>query len=236
MTIAEKLSLIARNVQKVFDGGKKTEYNAFWDNYQENGNRKNYFCAFSGVGWTPETFKPKHPIKPDSAYMIFGQSCKAFVNQSDLSEDVVIDFSETSNMQYMFYTNTIIETLGVINASKATNITGMFGQATALREIEQIIFTADTGKYQNSNPFQNCSKLKHVIFSGVVACNGINLQWSTNLDIESLRSLLNCLIKTNANGKTITLASNHESLIENDTEAKTQLEAAKSAGWTIVYN
>lgn len=234
MTIAEKLQLIAKNVQKVFDGGKKAEHDAFWNEYQQNGTLTNYSGAFAGRGWTEETFKPKHKIKPDNAYMMFGQQSGAIIHQSNCS--VEIDFSNCANMQYTFYTNDNVLTLGVIDASKAIIITGLFGNSKNLKSVESLIFTENTGKQAASNPFQNCTGLESVGFEGVITCNGINLQWSTNLDIESLRSLLNCLIKTKANGKTITLASNHESLIENDTEAKTQLESAKTAGWTIVYN
>ena len=42
MSIADKLRLIANNVQKVFDGGRKAEYDAFWDSFQKNGAAANY--------------------------------------------------------------------------------------------------------------------------------------------------------------------------------------------------
>lgn len=67
MKIEEKVRTIIENTPKVYEAGKKAEYDAFWDSYQNNGNRKNYRGAF-GVGFTPETFKPKYPIIPRRSY------------------------------------------------------------------------------------------------------------------------------------------------------------------------
>lgn len=62
----EALSLddMATEVSKVFDVGKKAEYDAFWDNLQQNGNRKHYANAFSFVGWNDDIYNPKYPIVP----------------------------------------------------------------------------------------------------------------------------------------------------------------------------
>lgn len=67
MSTANKLTTIAENVQKVYEAGKKAEYDAFWDTFQQNGNRKNYQNAF-GSCFTPEIFKPKYAIVPKRAY------------------------------------------------------------------------------------------------------------------------------------------------------------------------
>ena len=81
MSIAEKLKTIAENEQKVFDAGKKAEYDRFWDAYQENGNRTSYLCAFGGRAWTDETFKPKYPInKISNATNMFWYSAIAHID------------------------------------------------------------------------------------------------------------------------------------------------------------
>ena len=64
MSIAEKLAKIAENEQAVFEAGVKSEYDRFWDVYQENGNMTYYAYAFAGVGWTQSVFKPKYNIEP----------------------------------------------------------------------------------------------------------------------------------------------------------------------------
>ena len=61
MSIAENLTTIAKNQQKVFDAGVKSEYDRFWDNYQKNGEPMSYAMAF-GSKWDDITFKPKYPI------------------------------------------------------------------------------------------------------------------------------------------------------------------------------
>ena len=70
MTSAEKLMKIAENELKVFQEGKKSQYDEFWDNFQENGNRTVYVSCF-GSGWTADTLKPKYTIKPINANMMF---------------------------------------------------------------------------------------------------------------------------------------------------------------------
>ncbi len=62
MSIAEKFEKIA---DAVYEKGKQAEYDRFWDEFQENGNRRFYSYAFSGYGWTNENFKPKYPIVTD---------------------------------------------------------------------------------------------------------------------------------------------------------------------------
>ena len=62
MSIAEKLEIVAENQQKVYEAGQQAMYDAFWDDFQKNGNRTNYWYGFAGVGWTAETLKPKYKI------------------------------------------------------------------------------------------------------------------------------------------------------------------------------
>lgn len=45
-----------------YEQGKQAEYDRFWDVYQENGNRTNYYQAFLQIGWYDTTFNPKYPI------------------------------------------------------------------------------------------------------------------------------------------------------------------------------
>ena len=50
-TVAEKLKEITDNVPYVYqsgvEAGRKAEYDAFWDAYQQNGTKTNYSYAFS---------------------------------------------------------------------------------------------------------------------------------------------------------------------------------------------
>lgn len=42
--------------------GKQAEYDAFWDAYQQNGNRNIYVDGFTREGWNEVTYNPKYPI------------------------------------------------------------------------------------------------------------------------------------------------------------------------------
>ena len=66
MNIAEKLTTIAENEPKVYDAGKKSQYDEFWDNYQnyDEGITPNY--AFAYTCWNDKNYNPKYPIKFNS--------------------------------------------------------------------------------------------------------------------------------------------------------------------------
>lgn len=62
MSIAEKLQTIAENEQKVYNAGMQAEYDRFWDEYQEKGNRYHYNYAFNNRYWNDKTYNPKYPF------------------------------------------------------------------------------------------------------------------------------------------------------------------------------
>ena len=115
MSIAEKLTTVAENVSKVYEAGKKSEYDDFWDRYQINGTRTSYSYAFAGEGWGAINFKPKYTIKPKNAQYMFAQM------QTSAWEDVSLDTSNMTGCPYMFqsYTGTRIPP---INISKLRQI------------------------------------------------------------------------------------------------------------------
>ena len=204
MTIAEKLTKIADNEQKVYDAGyergyhdgeivgggsydegfadgKQAEYDAFWDVYQNNGNRTDYSFAFAGNGgngyssakgvWTNETFKPKYPlIASKGANYMFRGSCIENV-------DCDIDISQCTTVTYMFYYNYLIKTIRKLIISENVKMTA---------------------------PFEQCSALENITFEGVIG-NDINFQWSTLLTRASIESIVSHLSDT-ASGKTLTLS------------------------------
>ena len=59
MSIADKFEIIA---DEVFKKGKQTEYDRFWDSYQNYGKSTSYINSFAGTNWNDEVFKPKYPI------------------------------------------------------------------------------------------------------------------------------------------------------------------------------
>lgn len=174
--------------------GEQTEYDRFWDSYQNYGNRNIYRYAFSHEGWNDETFKPKYDIRPIGSSQVNGYTfykCEITDLKAILDErNVKLDYSKSLTHIYEFYNSTITRLPTIDFSSAAGNISSTMSDCSQLVEIEKIII-ADNGSYFN-NTFKNCTSLEKVTFEGVLAVNGLNLQWSP-LNIESLRSIISCL-------------------------------------------
>lgn len=164
----------AENVPKVYDSGhkvgfekgKQAEWNAFWDAYQENGNRTDYRYGFAGVGWTESTYNPKYPI-------------------------VTASYTATSMYQYALVTK-----VKNVDFSNVLNyFTSIFNSCTKLKTIENIkLPTNCQGAFTGS--FNNCTALEEFSFTGTIQNNGIDLHWSTKLNKASIERIINALSTT----------------------------------------
>lgn len=235
MTVAEKLTKIAENEQKIYDAGKQEYYNKFWDALQCKGKRTMYNYAFIQNGWTTETLKPKYTVKPTQVnYMFYANTVPL-----DLT-DPIYDFSDcVSYNNWLTYASVV--KVPKIDVSKATaGANSLFNQTTKLETIVELALpsTAMTYAYPTANTFNNCIALKNITVTGTIANTGFDLHWSTNLTIESLISILTALSKDSsiATGKSITFPSAAQAKINADTTAKTQYDSAIAAGWTIAFS
>lgn len=194
-TIAEKLTTIAENEQKVYEAGKQAEFDNFWDTYQSNGTRVDYSYAFAGKGWTDEFFKPKYDIYPGIyAKYMFRES-----NIHDLTGilknlNISLDLSRCHSVEGMFYGSTVtnIPVLSLKNASTAnTGLSSFFYNCTRLVTVEKFIVN-NNGTHKFSSTFNYCSKLENIRFEGVIGTN-ISFQWSTKLSVDSMKSIISAL-------------------------------------------
>ena len=214
MTIEEKINKIAENVPKVYEAGvevgreegKKAEYDAFWDAYQQNGTLKNYERCFAGRGWTAETFKPKHNIVPESTTQMFSASCLPNCDLDELAKNagIMIDFSNTTSFIETFFFG-LLYAVGTIDTRSATGLQNIFAYAQKLQTIRLLILKDDGTQIFSNNSFINCSSLVDLTISGVIGTTGANWQWSTNLSKASLSSIINALSKITS-GLTVTLS------------------------------
>ena len=177
MSIAEKLTTVAENQQRVYDagynagqqagGGGDNYYDTLWDSLQENGARVNYWGAFAG--WKDDIFNPKYvPI-------VVGQGA------------------------YMFRDSTI-EAVPTISLTAAV-LDNMFYNAKELETIEMIDLPVSV--YSAPNAFTNCTELKNIAFSGEkkIECT---ISFSTcPLTRASIESVVAAL-SNKATGQTIT--------------------------------
>lgn len=234
MTNKENLLELAENVPKVYesgnkvgiDAGKKSEYDAFWDAYQQNGTRKDYTNGF-GTCWAKESFKPKYDLKVTNAYMMF----RYMPITGDFVEllnqlGVELDFSNATNIQYCFF-GARMSRLGVIDIRKATSATcdSFISSMPNLVTIDLIKVSANN----NCNWLASCPSLENVTFEGEIAKN-FNVQWSTKLSKASIESIINAL-SADTSGLTVTLS---QTAVDNAFTAEEwdALEATKT-NWTI---
>lgn len=207
--------------------GKQAEYDAFWDAYQDYGNRKDYQNGFSGKGWNTKTFKPKHHITVTNGYMMFRYN-SAEVDLVQLFEQlgVVFDDSRNTNPAYMYFGSGFTRIGTVTLSEKSTG--DMFNGCNNLVTIDKIISKAST-TYTNSN-FLDCPKLENVTFEGVIG-KSINFADSPLLTNASVQSIIDCLKDlTGATAQTLTLHADVGAKLTDEQKA-----TITAKNWTLVY-
>lgn len=162
MSIAENFEVIA---DAVYDKGKQDEYDAFWDAFQDNGNRDFYSYGFSGYGWTNENFKPKYPIitsaNPNRANTMFQYA----YNLTEIMSPLYF-YDTTSNSTFVNCRNLIKigdDTGGGIWTTRDRTFTSNFSSCSNLEEIRFIDYN-EKGEYVpseigNSIDFSPCPLL-----------------------------------------------------------------------------
>lgn len=240
MSIAEKLTTIAENEQKVYEAGRTQEWSDFWDDLQRNGDRTNYSNAFGGglndtqSGWTDRMFRPKYDIKASQMGGMFGRS--TIVNIKQRLEDCgVVLIDDASSLYYTFYMANTTH-IPYLSKTAKTNIQNAFNGCQKLVSIDGIR-VAEGCVYENA--FYNCSKLEHVIFYGTIGTGSLNMKWSTKLDSESIESIIAALSDTTTS-LTITLPTTakatyynaHSDEYADEETAWSSLIGTKS-NWTI---
>ena len=185
-----------RNIEVVVDtpdryeAGKKAEYDMFWDNFQNYGNRESYSYMFSTRGWTDENFKPKYDIRP------IGSATSLF-RYLGVTEDVptiferqgiVLDTSKATNLEYCCQ-NVKCKRLGTFDC---TGLTVRLASSFSCDVIEQLkLIINDSVIFYNT--FNNATKLEDLELEGTLGTNGLSLQNSKSLTHDSLMSVINAL-------------------------------------------
>ena len=257
MTTSEKLTAIAENQQKVYDagyekgkaeGGGDTGNAAFWDFYQDNGNRTDYRNAFAGYGWTVDVFKPRHNIAPTDAYMMFRDTGMSGDLVEILNElGVTLDFSNCTRPQYSF-SGTNFTRLGVLDFSKAkngANSSYLFTWSPNLVAIDGLHFNPNITDFSSGhNLFVSCPKLANIGYTAVdengneiiggvsgIASNNISFT-SCPLTAHSLRNILNGLVDysqdTSGTSWVLTLGASNLAKLSDADKA-----VASQKGWTL---
>lgn len=142
MSTADNLNTIAENVPKVFEAGKEAERRAFWEVFQNGGNRTNWQYAFFSVYWDDRTYNPIYSMT------VGNTNNNMFYNTSITDTKVSIDISGTT-LNYTFR-NAGIVTMPELIVDETTVISNGFSGASALQNI------TITGTFGNSVSMSSC--------------------------------------------------------------------------------
>lgn len=141
---------------------------AYWDELQQQGNRRDYTNMFSTKMWTDEYYNPKYDIEATSLYRGFWET-----GITDTKVDIRVTTDKGSAATTQAFSNSAIQTIKkfIIND------------------------TSSPSSYNSSicpGAFNDCTQLKHCIFEGEIKGN-FYMQHCWRLDEESLASIINCL-------------------------------------------
>ena len=153
-------------------------YDAFWDMYQENGNRTDYRFAFYGRGWNDDTYNPKYDIvcAPTAAF-------------PTMFADAVFGYAE------------ITDTKVSIDLTQATSCGSFFAECGKLVTVRKLIVAETT---LMNTVFGYNPSLKNVTIEGTIGTDCV-IRYSSQLTTESVQSIINALKDlTGATAQTLT--------------------------------
>lgn len=245
MNISEKLLEAAEKIQTVFDSGvsvgweqgRQKQYDEYWDSFQQNGTRKIYSNGFNGSGWTTKTLKPKYLIKPIDTSSTSQYGIQMFYRANEEASEYLdfsliadkFDFSELKMVTSMFdsckFTNVVADFSNAEVASLAFAARWYGSVNKAAIKVTEKLTTVTNMFYYN----RNLTELI-LIEGSVIACNDLNLQWSTNLSHDSLISVINAL-KDYSGGTTHTITIGSTNLAKLTAD---ELLIAKNKNWEVI--
>lgn len=124
---------LANNIVGVYttglQEGKKAEYDRFWDAFQENGSKKGYLYAFSGRGWSDDTFKPKYPLTG----ITNGNSMFAYSGVKNI--DCEIEIAVTGDSVRSMFASAWVERIKLLKVNESLSYTGSFSDCSKLQDI-----------------------------------------------------------------------------------------------------
>lgn len=186
MSIADKLTTIAENVQKVYEAGKaqggggisEELMSTFWKAITCGGaTERSYANAFYQTEFDNTTFKPTSNFKISEATSMFNYCSEMLGEEKQVDfakweeeNDVYLDFSTCTTMNNAFRSCGLFKTLGNIDCSNDPTMVRCFMSST-IQRIEY--FYPPNQPMVNS--FTSAEKLSYIGFDSTVYQN-INLQ------------------------------------------------------------
>ncbi len=222
MSIAEKLTTIAENMQGVYDkgyadgqvqGSGDEYYDIMWDNLQSYGEQTDYQQRFRGWYNLKKTFKPKYDIYPTNvSYLFYSTSVNGGETYEDMAislpevskeQGITIDFSRCTTFGYAFSYAQIKDT-GYIDMRAGSSVGTMFLGSQQVKTTHLRI--KDDGSQNLNGSFNYCYGMENLTIEGLIA-NNFSVQWSSKLSKASFYSIMGVLSDT-VTGQTFSVSKN----------------------------
>ena len=218
--------------------GVQSEYDRFWDAFQDFGSRTDYAWAFRR--WNTEYIRPKYKVQnitlKSESFFQYSAVKKIEAEYFDFTGIDSITGQSSGAAYAMFNACRQLEEIEDLNIPEGAYY-GTWYNCVSLKKIAVVRCAA--GK-AFTIAFQNCEALEDVTFTGTMSTNGLDLQYSPKLSRASIESVIDVL-STSVSGRTVTLSADavnaafETSEGANDgvsSEAWATLIATKS-NWTI---
>lgn len=227
----EEAIVVERKYTEAFEAGRKAEYDAFWDAFQDYGKRVNYENAFSGQGtWNDATFKPKYDIilaAGYSGFYMFWSSAISNIAETLEKCGVKLDTSRTNVLSQAFQYAKTARIPEIDGSNLRADGLGYTFLSPYIVTIDKLI-VPETLKFTSS--FDSCNNLRNITFEGTIG-NSISFADSPLLTEKSVQSILDHLKDlTGQAAQTITF---HATVGGKLTNAQKATITAKN--WTLVY-
>ena len=156
-----------QGIAEGIEEGRALEHSDFWDAYQLNGVRTNYYRAFGNHnssslswGWNEVTFRPKYDIKPSAMQQGF-----VYLDVGDLDAllkecGVVFDTQNCTAFQQAFQ-NARITVFPTLHLKECTDLGSVFANCPNLHTVRKIIFESGA-KISFASLFTNCTRLANI--------------------------------------------------------------------------
>lgn len=202
--LKDEVLKLRQNIDAVYEAGKAAGgggdnyYDMFWDSYQQNGNRTNYYQLFVQGGWNDITFNPKYPIE-----------CSG------------VKEYETTNASQIFYASRITEVRVPIIVT-GLPMSQTFFNCIKLKTIANLTLNGVTKFYQC---FSYCSVLENITINGSIDVS-FDISTSAVLTSDSVQSIIDHL--KDLTGQTAQKLTLHSTVTNNLTEAQLETIWAKN--------
>lgn len=165
--IAAKLTAVADNIPKVYEAGKKSEYDRFWDAFQDYGKKFNYDQAFGYGNWSDDSYNPKYPLifeSPESGAATSIAGRQAFYSAANITDIKVPIYAKNTRLATTFSGCTNLKTIPLLRVENVVDYT---------------------------NAFNKCASLENITFEGEIA-KSLSFDASP-LSVASMKSVISCL-------------------------------------------